>query len=149
MSRGFTLIEVLVALALVTLATLALAQAAIGALRVNQIARLTTVATVAALQKMEQLRQSTLAPSPSDALVRSAPGYYDVLDAAGRTIDDSSPPLGAAFVRRWSVVLLPGTTFVLQVSVVPIHADVSPPAANAPRRPGEVRLVDIRTGHGS
>ena len=59
MDRGFSLIEVLVATAVMTLALIALAQLMVVSIRVNQVARLTTVTTVLASQKIEQLQALT------------------------------------------------------------------------------------------
>lgn len=144
--RGFSLIEAIVAMTLATLATLALAHVSIVSVHVNQMARSTTVATVAALQKMEQLRVSPLVPSPPDALRLNTPGYCDFVDPAGAVLGGAAVPAGAAFVRRWSVEPLQGGLFVLQVSLVSIRFASAPGAVNAPRRPGEVRLVDVTKG---
>jgi prepilin-type N-terminal cleavage/methylation domain-containing protein len=130
---GFTLIEVLVSLALLTGSLLVLAQVMVAAARAADAARATTVATALAAQKIEQLRAlawgidpdgsvsedfecdvprwperpaggSGLTPSPPEALDADTPGYVDYLDAQGRWAGEGSPPPGsAAFVRRWSI----------------------------------------------
>jgi prepilin-type N-terminal cleavage/methylation domain-containing protein len=130
---GFTLIEVLVALALLTGSLLVLAQVMLAATRAADAARATTIATALAAQKSEQLRAlawgidldgavsedfecdvprwpdrpaggSGLTPSPPGALDADTPGYVDYLDAQGRWAGEGSPPPGsAAFVRRWSI----------------------------------------------
>ena len=58
MQRGFSLVEVVVAMAIMITATVALAGLAIVAVRANRMARSTTAATVLAVQKMEQLQSA-------------------------------------------------------------------------------------------
>ena len=138
-NAGFTLVEVVVALALVAGAALALAQ--LGTLSIVSIrtARIVTLATAAAAEQLEQLEAlawwrdgsgaddsdltsdlsveppssggAGLQASPADSLARNAAGYVDFLDAAGRWIGTGSvPPAGAAYVRRWKVTAAaPGT----------------------------------------
>ena len=45
-----------------------------------------------------------LTKSPPDSLTRNVPGYVDFIDSSGRWISSgSTPPSGAAFVRRWAI----------------------------------------------
>ncbi len=111
MQRGFSLVEVVVAMAIMITATVALAELSIVAVRANRVARSTTVATVLAVQKMEQLQSAgwtELTSSPPDALGQNTDGYCDFLDANGQTLGaGTSPPVGAVFVRRWAIAPLP------------------------------------------
>lgn len=115
-AMGFTLIEVLIALALLAGAGLALATVVLGASREAAAARRQTIATTMAVERMEQLRALTwgwdaaspparvsdvttnlataapsagghgLATSPSDALDANEDGYVDFADARGKWV---------------------------------------------------------------
>jgi prepilin-type N-terminal cleavage/methylation domain-containing protein len=112
-NRGFTLVEVLVSLAILTLVSLGVAQLFAVSTKANWIARGQTSSTALAEQKMEQLRSLTwgfdstgtglpvsdtssnlaytpptsngggLNPSPSDSLDANRSGYFDYLDRNG------------------------------------------------------------------
>src|SRR5215218_6167332 len=118
MPRGFSLVEVLVATALMATATLGLAQLLVTSVRIGRVVRFTTTATVLAFQKMEQLRslnRGELMPSPPGALTTNVAGHVDFLDENGGAVDGGpDPPAGAVFVRRWSIDPLPlADTFVV------------------------------------
>jgi prepilin-type N-terminal cleavage/methylation domain-containing protein len=130
---GFTLLEVLMALALLTGVLLVVAHLLVVAARAADSSRDATVATVLAVQKVEQLRalargvapdgtdvddlqsdvaawpaQPTggtgLAPSPPGTLLVDTAGFVDYLDGTGQWVGSgASPPAGAAFARRWSI----------------------------------------------
>ena len=145
---GFTILEVIVALAL--LATMAagiapLFQVAAGAARG---ARAQTSATALAAQKMEQLRALTwgydaaglirlsdsstdlssdpptalgtgLGPSPIDSLNHDTSGYTDYLDGAGRWVGaGTTPPSRATFIRRWNIQPSPTNADTLVLQVL-------------------------------
>lgn len=132
---GFTLVEVLVAAALLIVAAAGIAQLLSLGLQSTEAGRATTTTSTVAAQKMEQLRAlmwaydergaprsdtSTdvsrdppasggrgLDPSPSGTLDRNVAGYVDYLDAGGRWIGAGpDPPPGALFIRRWAVQAL-------------------------------------------
>lgn len=133
---GFSLIEVLIALAVLVVAVFGLAQLFVYSAQAERQGRALTTATVLASQKLDQLRSLAfaydaagvrvtdvasdtttvpesptggvgLAPSALTSLETNTPGYCDFLDAAGRDLGaDPTPPSGAAFVRRWAVVPL-------------------------------------------
>ena len=147
MQRGFSLVEVVVAMAITTTATLAIAQLSIMSVRANRVARSTTVATVLALQKLEQLQSAgwtELTASPPEALGRNTGGFCDFLDANGGTLaGETSTPDGAVFVRRWALdPFSSGDALVIQVVVVPVGRAASGVVG---RGPEEARLVGIRT----
>jgi prepilin-type N-terminal cleavage/methylation domain-containing protein len=141
--KGFSLVEVLVAMAL--LATTALGLAELFALsdRVTLASRVDTVATMAAQSKMAQLRALTwrfdaaggpvsdagLAISPASSLTTSTDGYVDYVDAGGASVGAGAEvPPEAVYLRRWQIQPLPsdpGHTLVLQV----VAARVTQPAA--------------------
>ena len=110
--RGFSLIEVLVAAAILAVGLLSLAQLLAMTVSANAAAGRTTDATVLAAQKLEDLRAE-----PWSALEANIGESADSLDRSGRSIDDSS---GAAFRRRWFVEPWfgdPARTLVLRVIV--------------------------------
>jgi prepilin-type N-terminal cleavage/methylation domain-containing protein len=130
-SKGFTLVEVLVAMAL--LATAVVTTAGLLTIASNSVraARVQSWASLLAIDKLEELRASPwpdLAVSTGDTLGHDAPGFVDYLNWRGE-------PVGAAaavFVRRWNIQPLPSdsaNTYVLQVYV----------------RPGFARLATLRT----
>jgi len=150
-ARGFSLLEVLVAVSILTVALSALAGLCAAATRANAVAGSMSVETILAGQKMEQLRAlgwDEVAPSADDALVRNVPGACDFLDAAGRPLgDEPDAPPGAVYLRRWSIVPLPAdpdAAVVIQVRVMRAGSGLAD--APLPRAPGpdEVRLVGLK-----
>jgi prepilin-type N-terminal cleavage/methylation domain-containing protein len=135
-AHGFSLLEVLIATAILASGVTALAQLVTIAIRANVSARAATSAALLARAKMEQLRQlawsvdATGAPvsdltadiasepnrptggyglsaSPPDALVQLRLGYCDFVDSAGRSLGGGdSPPPDAAYIRQWAVTPL-------------------------------------------
>lgn len=135
-NSGFTLLEVLVALAILTTSVLGLMQVFTGTARATALARRMTVSSSLAAQKLDQLRglawaydaagvpvsdtqtDTTVAPeiasggrglaaSPAAALQANTDGYCDFLDAQGRSLGGgTTPPPDTAYVRRWSIVPL-------------------------------------------
>jgi prepilin-type N-terminal cleavage/methylation domain-containing protein len=122
--RGFSLVEVLVATAVVAVATLGLAQLLVMSVHTNRVSRFATVTTVLAFQKMEQLQSMSgeeVRVAPSGALAVNTAGWFDTLDESGRVLE--TVLTGAVFVRRWSVDPLPlPDTVMLQVRVIPFAA---------------------------
>ena len=148
-ARGFTLIEVLVALAILVIAALATVQVLVVAAAAMHDARVHTSTAILAAQRMEQLLAldwdaAGLAPSPSDTLEADVEGYIDYLDGAGTTLGTSvTPPAAAAFVRRWAVDPYSSgrETIVIRVLVRSLAAD----AGGRRGSWGEARLVTLRT----
>ena len=129
-SRGFSLVEVLVAMGLLTAVSLGVAQLFALSARNNLTAKGQTSTTAMAEQKMEQLRALTwgfdlagqglpltdtttnlavtppqhngtgLNPSPADALERNTAGFVDFLGASGQWVGTGSTPPGAAVYIR-------------------------------------------------
>lgn len=137
-TAGFTLIEVLVATAVITVGAASLAQLYVVAVRANRIADSTSTTLLLAEQKMEELLVEDLTPSPAGTLSADTPGFVDYLDPSGVSLGTFSvaPPPGASFICRWSVDPLPNgavSTFVLQVLVFRPLADA-----------GQTRLVSLR-----
>jgi prepilin-type N-terminal cleavage/methylation domain-containing protein len=129
-SRGFSLIEVVIALGLLTVVSLGVAQLFAVSTRANYVARGNTSTTVLAEQKMEQIRSLTwgfdmegqglpvsdtstnlsayppaangtgLNPTPSDSLEANKAGCFDYLDAFGNWVGNDDPPPGSAVYVR-------------------------------------------------
>jgi prepilin-type N-terminal cleavage/methylation domain-containing protein len=133
---GFSLIETLVASAILATALVSLAELFGVSLRATAAAGNGTEAMLYAVQKMEQLRSLTwaldangvpvsdvradttvsperptggtgLSPSPSDTLWHTTNGYVDYLDSSGNLLGGGlMRPLRTAYVRRWSITPL-------------------------------------------
>jgi len=155
MERGFSLIEVTIAAAVMMIGVISLAQVVLQSGRVNREAKSITLTTILAARKMEQLRalqwtvdetgspvsdMSTntavspeqmsggtgLTPSPARSLGQNTAGYCDFVDAAGRVLSGGeSPPAGAAFVRRWSISPVPTLIDTLVIQVAVLPIEAS------------------------
>ncbi|HEY3157908.1 MAG TPA: prepilin-type N-terminal cleavage/methylation domain-containing protein [Vicinamibacterales bacterium] len=174
-NAGFSLLEVLVATALLASALVSLAQLFAMSTKSNIGSRNTTYAAVLAQQKLEELRSlawgfdqvglpisdittdttvtpetpaggTGLSPSPSTALQNNTPGWVDFIDAFGNKVLN---PGDALYARRWMVSPLPtnpNNTLVIQVLVYRVSKDRG--AANAgavSRLPEEARMITVKT----
>ncbi len=134
LSRGFSLIEVLIATLLISSAIAGLAHLAAIGVRQGHAARHATSSLSLAQSKLEELRavawsydasgtrisSPALTLSPLGSLVEDYTGFTDAIDAFGEPA--SSPEL-AEYRRRWGITRLIPTdedTLVLQVCVVPL-----------------------------
>ena len=106
-ARGFSLVEVLVALSILAAALGSLAQLAVMSAQANRRARIAGTSALAAQEKAEELRGAAAEAadsvlSPAGSVEADVPGYSDFLDASGRPL-----PAGrrqkASYVRRWSI----------------------------------------------
>lgn len=172
-AAGFSLVEAVVATAILASAVVALAQLQAVGLRRNADARAGTMATVLADQKLEQLRSlawyeaagpvtdrrtdtvadgpggTGLSPSPTDALLRDTPGYVEYLDADGRPLGQGPGVPRGTYVRRWAVEPLPSApddALVLRVYVV-LRSSAAEPSPRA-RRPDAALLSTVRVRRG-
>jgi prepilin-type N-terminal cleavage/methylation domain-containing protein len=110
--HGFSLIEVLVAAAILAVGLLSLAQLLAMTVSANAAAGRTTYAAALAAQKLEDLRAE-----PWSVLEANIGESADFLDRSGSSIDASST---AAFRRRWFVEPWfgdPAHTLVIRVIV--------------------------------
>jgi prepilin-type N-terminal cleavage/methylation domain-containing protein len=140
--RGFSLIEVMVASAILACAVLSVAQVMAVATSSTAGARGVSEATMLAWQKVDELRglaftydiaggpvtDDALAPSPGGTLSGDASGYVEYLDAFGQRLDDgalSTGPGGARYRRRWAIALSSGDpdAVVLRVRVLDVARD--------------------------
>jgi prepilin-type N-terminal cleavage/methylation domain-containing protein len=129
-SRGFSLVEVLVAMGLLTAVSLGVAQLFALSTRANVIAKGQTSTTAMAEQKLEQLRSLTwgfdlagqglplsdttsnltvtpptqdgsgLNPSPVDSLEQNTAGFVDFIDGAGAWVGTGTTPPATAVYIR-------------------------------------------------
>lgn len=163
-NRGFTLVEALVALALIVTAAASLAQLFLQSTSLMLTARRAPVVLAAAQSKIEQLRALSftfdvlgapvadissdtaqlppapaggtgLQPSPADSLERDADGFVDYLDAHGRPLGGGLPP-DAAYVRRWAITELETDVLEIRACVWTIVPAGAPP---------ETCLLTVRT----
>jgi prepilin-type N-terminal cleavage/methylation domain-containing protein len=132
-AAGFSLIEVLIATAVVAVGVASLAQLIVLSARANRIAGTTSVSLLLAEQKMEELLSNPAEPSNQS--------HVDYLGPGGESlgVDTVALPTGTppAFICRWSTTPLadgPGEAIAIQVLVAPW-----PDAA------GQSRLVSVKT----
>lgn len=149
---GFTLIEVLVATALLTGAAVGVAQGAAMVVRSNIAARDVSYAGVLASQKLAELLADAgaLMPTAPDGWAHATAGNIDFLDPAGAVVAaGGSLPDGAIYVRRWSITSLPGDPgggLVVQVSAGRLRRSAGAGVLED-ATPSEVaRVIGVRTG---
>jgi type II secretory pathway pseudopilin PulG len=152
-SRGFTVIETIVATGVLITALAGVAQLLILGAQLTRQANASGQALVAAQDKLESLRglpfgydaagsaktDPTLAPSPTSSLSENAPPYVDWIDPAGVPLTDRD---GAVFVRRWRIDTLDETTpdaITIEVCVFRVSS------SEADIRAAEACLSTIRT----
>ena len=170
--RGFSLIEVLVAMSVLCVAALGAMQFVAVATGMMSRARTQSLAATLASARMEQLRAlrfefdaggervtdlatnlSTdppapggggLAPSGSMSLDVNVGGFFDFLDGHGRWLSGGgSAPSGTAFVRRWSVEPADAGGDLLVLQVL-VRPAAAAGVGAARRVEGEVRYTTLR-----
>ena len=113
-SRGFTLVETIVATSILITALAGVAQLLLLGAQLTRQASVSGQALIAAQDKLESLRglpfgydeiggnhtAPALAPSPYSSLSENLPPYVDWIDSSGAPLTDSG---GAALVRRWRI----------------------------------------------
>lgn len=109
-ARGFSLVETLIATALMGTALVSIAQFIGGAAQSGTAARTRALAALMAAQKMEQFR----VVSWNDLAV-TPPAGVEYLDGAGHPrCPNSAAPCGdAVFVTRWSITPAPFSTGIV------------------------------------
>lgn len=133
---GFSLVESIMATAILASALVALAELFGIAAQSNATAKNASMSMILAEQKIEQLRGLAwgfdasglpvndtttdtavypptaggkgLSPSPTNTLQGNIDGYVDYLDIEGRSLGGGAAiPMNTAYIRRWSVEPLP------------------------------------------
>jgi Tfp pilus assembly protein PilV len=127
-ARGFSLVETVLAIALLTGALVTLAQLVAAGVHTTAAARYRTMATMLAQQKLEELRgESTLG---------DVSGAIEHRDADGARVCTTVEPCEAAvFSLRWSIAASTSTAGAVVIRIT---------AAHAHRNYGEVRSFAIR-----
>lgn len=113
---GFTLVEVLVALAVLTTGALSMAALAADTARRVSVARQHGVAAALADGVLAQLQQRDLAATPPGCLTRDIDGCVIFYDAVGQPSRDPRAP----FAVRWSATSLftvPRATMIVACAV--------------------------------
>jgi hypothetical protein len=120
---GSTLIEAVVAVAILTTGVVSLAGLTSVAVRTITLTRERTVAAIAAAQKLEELSAAMrpLLRSSPDAVRQDEAGFVEYLDEAGAVVGAHPGAPGVAYVRRWAV-----SPVVADASLTLIHVAVSP-----------------------
>jgi type II secretory pathway pseudopilin PulG len=133
--RGFSIVEVCVAMGLLTVVSLGVAQLFAASTRINVMARGQSFTTIIAAQKLEQIRSLTwgfdkdgmglpvtdvttnltvyplaqngtgLNASPEDALERNTAGFVDYVDATGNWVGTGLTPPATAVYIRRWLIL--------------------------------------------
>jgi prepilin-type N-terminal cleavage/methylation domain-containing protein len=171
-NRGFTLMEVLVAMALMSVAALGGLQLVAVATEMVARARVHSLAASLASTRMEQLRSLRfefdaaglrsadattdltvepassggpgLTPSGGSALDQNIGGYVDFLGRNGAWLGTGgNAPPGTAFVRRWSIEPIDVNGDLLVVHVL-VRPAAAGSAAGTARVAGEARFVSLR-----
>lgn len=171
--RGFTLMEVLVALGILCVAALGGIQLVAVATDAMARARVQSTAASLAAARLEQLRalrfefdavgvrvtdSSTnlaadpavpggpgLAVSGASSLDANVGGYVDFLDRNGVWVGDgTTAPPRTSFVRRWSVENLDSSGDLVVLQVL-VRPVAAGTATGSARVASEVRLVTLRT----
>ena len=117
--HGFTIIEAVVALAIVTTGVLGLASLATQVTTTVARARRHTVAAVLADQGLASRAREPIAATPADCLQHDLAGCSETLDGEG-LVTTGLP----AFVRRWRAAPVAGATpsaWALTVCVISVH----------------------------
>ena len=157
-AAGFSLVEVLVATAVVTVGVASLAQLFTVSARANRVAKATTMTLLLAQQKMEELRADAAdaSASPPSALAANTPGFFDHIDWSGISLggDSIAPPGGSVYVRRWAIEPLDGQegasggagyAIVMKVLVIELTGTHADEGSGVARTPGEARLAGVKT----
>jgi type II secretory pathway pseudopilin PulG len=123
--RGFTLIEAVIAAALLTVALVALAELLAVSIRMHQLGRNSTTASRLAQDKFEELMKMNFETNPAiqvnatDTLASNVTSYFDI-------------PANSGYTRRWRVEagpvnadpIIAGKMRTVTVRVIPANADI-------------------------
>ena len=145
---GTSLIEAIVATAVVATAMATLAGLLSLALQTVMLGRDRTLAAIHAQSKLETLRAChvSMTASPSDALTHNVPGWNELLDMDGRRAGHDTGYRGAVFVRRWQAVPVPGRLGLMTLVVIVARcAAVSGVAPTCSRVGPAVRVAGLRS----
>ena len=131
-SRGFSLVEAVVATGIVVTAFGVLGSLASIALKATMGARDRTMAAVLAQSAYERLASTRPLPSPApvDTLAEDVPGWVEYADGQGRTGGRDPAAAGTVFVCRWRVASWGGHA---DLRVIAVAAGRCRPPVTTPR----------------
>jgi prepilin-type N-terminal cleavage/methylation domain-containing protein len=157
--RGFSLIEVLIAMLILTIGLLALAQMMLIATNANALSGRMTASAALAKEQLELLKAAPFYTNPADIssgsvnpmlqpggdLENNDPNYHQFYDPDGQPLNDAT---GAAFVVRWQVeqVVQPGGDGTLPLAMFRITVRCAG-LAQAYRFQGDATLMTFRTAN--
>lgn len=109
--RGFSLVEVLIAMVILTVGLVSLAQLMVLATRSNALSGYKTSTAAIAKERLELLKSAPFYSNPAGptrnlalqdggSLIDNRPGYFQFYDMEGRPLADGA---GAYFVVRWRI----------------------------------------------
>ena len=149
---GFTLLETVVATAILLTALAGIAQLFVLGTHLTRQASTSGIAVIAAQDKLEELRGLTfaydaagtpvtateLSPSPSSSLDHDLDATVDWIDTAGQALDRADD---AALVRRWRI----STIGAAPPDAIAIEVCVFKAPAGADHRAADACLATVRT----
>ena len=141
--RGTTLVEAVVAIALLAGSVVLLAGLSHMAVRSVTMARERTLAAVFAVLKLEALCRDVrgLGTSPGDTLAQDTAGFVEYLDARGNVASAGPAP----FVRRWSVSAMTSDATLLAITVDAAACRVAQGTGRCGDTATRVRLLGVRS----
>ena len=114
-ARGFSLVETVLAIALLTGTLVTLAQLVASGIQTTAVAQYRTMATILAQQKMEELR--------SEAILNEDAGSIEHRDGTGAKVCSTDSPCDAAvFSLRWSIAPAASTPDAVLIHISAGHA---------------------------
>jgi prepilin-type N-terminal cleavage/methylation domain-containing protein len=139
---GFSLVECLIATALLASAIPALGHLIAVAVGTAATARHATVAALLAQRKLEELR--TMPFANLEGLCRPDAPCSDYLDARGVVVGGGgSPPRGTAYIRWWSAANIRGDLWIIEAAAARWRTGW--PSAAGATAPETTRLHSART----
>ena len=147
-TRGSTLIEAVVAIAILATSVVSLCGLVSVAVRTITLTRERTIAAALASQKLEDLSLAapTLPQSSPDAVSHDEAGFVEYLDAAGAVVGTGAGARGVVYVRRWAVspLVADPALKIIHVAVSPCRR-VSTSGSGCADAAGTVRFATIRS----
>lgn len=147
-SRGFSLLETIVALGLLAGAVTGLISLFTLSARATLLSRHASIATTLASAKLEELRGSiALTASPANALSVNTVGFCDLLNEHGGRLGGCTTTADRApYIRRWSIEPQAGIVAVTALRVVVTWRTEVAPAVWAGVHVDDVQLATLRAG---
>jgi prepilin-type N-terminal cleavage/methylation domain-containing protein len=144
-SDGFSLLETIVALAILAGAVTGLVSLFTLSARATLLSRHASVATTLASAKLEELRASApLVASPPNTLAVNTAGYCDLLNEHGWRVGGCSTSADRApYIRRWSIAPQAGAVPFTALRVVVTWSAEPAPVVWAGLHVDDVQLATV------